>query len=308
MTSEVQWVRAQPRCLAGLRHGSEALAAAIRVRLVVLLLTAAFLAGCGSNGSPAVERVHPATSPSPSAPDTGFSGLVDIGGGRHLYAVCEGTRKPTILLEAGDESDSHQWAAVMPRLVDHARTCAYERLGVGSSDPASQCRGPADLLGDTEALLKALGETGPYVLVGHSGGGFLMADYAYAHPEQVLGLVLVETPEAINPERAPKSLLAEINCHAATNEEHRDYVAVENFAWSHRHRIGDIPMTVISNRFRPPYDDYEQPTNVRDQRGWFVLSPQARQVVVTSGHEVEETQPDLVAREIRHVLSAISRN
>ena len=72
----------------------------------------------------------------------------------------------------------------------------------------------------------------------------------------MLGLVLVETPEAINPERAPKSFLAEINCHAATNEEHRDYVAVENFVikW-HRHRIGNA-MTVISNRFGPPYDDY----------------------------------------------------
>lgn len=89
--------------------------------------------------------------------------------------------------------------------------------------------------------------------------------------------------------------------------EHRNYVAVEDYAWSHQHRIGNIPMTVISNKFSPPYDDYEQPTNVRDQRGWFALSPQARQVVVTSGHEVEENQPDLVAREILHVLSAISR-
>ena len=215
--------------------------------------------------------------------------------------------KPTILLEAGDENDISQWAAVMPRLVDHARTCAYDRLGVGSSDPASGCRGPADLLGDTEGLLKALGEKGPYVLVGHSGGGFLMADFAYAHPEQVLGLVLVETPKAIDPKRAPKSLLTDINCHRATNMEHRHYVAVENYAWSHQHRIGNIPMTVISNKFSPPYDDYEQPTNVRDQRGWFALSPQARQVVVTSGHEVEVNQPDLVVREILHVLSATSR-
>ena len=237
----------------------------------------ALMVGCASSGSAGSAGSSPsagrATSPSPPRSGTDFTGLIDIGGGRHLYAVCKGTKSPTILLEAGDESDTYQWAAVMPQLVAHARTCAYDRLGVGYSDLPSGCRGPADLLGDTEGLLKALGEEGPYLLVGHSGGGFLMADFAYAHPDRVLGLVLVETPEAINPRRAPKDVLNDINCHTASNVEHRDYVTVENYAWSHRHRIGNIPMTVISNKFNPPYDDYEQPTNVRDQRGWFVLNP-----------------------------------
>jgi hypothetical protein len=82
-------------------------------------------------------------------------------------------------------------------------------------------------------------------------------------------------------------------------------VSVEGFAWRHRHKICDIPMTVISNRYRPPFHDYEEATNVRDQRGWFVLTPQARQVVVTTGHEVEEDQPDVVAGEILRVLSSI---
>lgn len=292
------------RRLGGVRRGSRS------ARLCVSLVALALIVGCSSSGN-AGSAASPSSAggfPSRSASSKGPSGLIDIGGGRHLDVVCEGTKKPTILLEAGDESDVDQWVAVRSRLVGHARTCAYDRLGVGISDPATGCRGPADLLGDTEALLKAIGEKGPYVLVGHSGGGFLMADFAYAHPDLVLGLVLVETPEAINPERAPKSLLAEISCHAATNEEHRNYVAVENYAWSHRHRIGDVPMTVISNKFSPPYEDYEQPTNVRDQRGWFALSPQARQVVVTSGHEVEGNQPDLVAREILHVLTASIRS
>lgn len=282
---------------------------------VVATVFAVLAAGC-SGGSPAGSSGNNAGSarsssrsasqaPSPSETNGAFSGLVDIGGGRHLFAVCQGTKKPTILLEAGDESDTGQWAQVMPQLVPHARTCAYERLGVGQSDPATGCRGPDELREDTEALLEALGEKGPYLLVGHSGGGFLMADFAYAHPHDVVGLVLVETPKALNPKRAPAELLSQINCHSASNEERRDYVTVEGFAWRHRHKIGDIPMTVISNRYRPPYEDYEEPTNVRDQRDWFALSPQARQVVVTSGHEVEENQPDLVAREILRVLSSI---
>jgi pimeloyl-ACP methyl ester carboxylesterase len=279
----------------------------ITIRSAAVVATTVFAvlaAGCsGGSGSSTNEAgLVGSPSPSPSEPDGAFSGLVDIGGGRHLFAICQGAGKPTIILEAGDESDTYQWGQVMPQLARHTRTCAYDRLGVGQSDPATGCRGPDDLRHDTEALLNALGDKGPYLLVGHSGGGFLMADFAYAHPHAVAGLVLAETPKAIDPKRAGPELLSEINCHSASNQESRDYVAVENFAWRHRHKIGDVPMTVISNRYDQPYPDYEARTNVRDQRDRFALSPQARQVVVTSGHEVQDNQPDLVAKEILGVL------
>jgi hypothetical protein len=63
-------------------------------------------------------------------------------------------------------------------------------------------------------------------------------------------------------------------------------------------------MTVISNDCGDNWQNAEQKTNVRDQRGWLVLSPLARQVVVTSGHDVPENEPDLTVREILRVLSA----
>jgi hypothetical protein len=40
------------------------------------------------------------------------------------------------------------------------------------------------------------------------------------------------------------------------------------------------------------------------QRGWLVLSPLAQQVVVTSGHDVPENEPELTVREIFRVLAA----
>lgn len=265
------------------------------------------LAACG--GGPTTGHTAQArTTHSASTADSlsSRSGLVDIGGGRLVYAECAGTGSPTVLLESGDESDIFQWRLVYPNLARHARTCRYDRLGNGQSNTPTGCRELTDLRADLENLLRALGESGPYELVGTSGGGYLMAGFAYAHPQSVVGMVLVETPHAIVRQQAPPELLAELRCDSPRNQERRDYVRVENDAWSQRHRIGLIPMTVITNDYGDNYQNEEQRTNVAGQKGWLVLSPQSRQVVVTSGHDVPENEPELVIKEILRVRDAAS--
>ena len=119
----------------------------------------------------------------------------------------------------------------------------------------------------------------------------------------VAGIVLAETPHAIIPSEAPQELLDELDCRSSLNQERRDYVAVERYAWEQRHRIGRIPMTAISNDYGQSYGNEEQRTNVKDQRGWLVLSPLAKQVVVTSGHDVPENEWGLTVQEILRVLA-----
>ena len=269
--------------------------------LVLLLLV---VAACGDSDNATSSAGTSKPTPPPSTIGQEFSGLVDIGGGRKLFAECTGSGEPTVLLESGDESDHANWRLVVLGLPKQVRTCTYDRFGNGLSDPATGCRHMKELRGDLEALLRALGEDGPYLLVGTSGGGFLMAGFAYAHPDDVLGMVLVETPRALIPEQAPETLLAELKCDSPENQERRDYVDIEHEAWSQRHKIGNIPMTVISNDYGNNYSNEEERTNVAAQKGWLVLSPQARQVLVTSGHNVPENEPDLVQREILRVLKA----
>ena len=269
------------------------------------------LAACGDGGSSAGDRAAPSTSSAaavtPSASPTAtydVPELVDIGGSRQVYAHCSGEGSPTVVLESGDESDQFQWSSVLPEVARHTRVCAYDRLGNGSSDPATGCRRTEQLLADLDAMLAAVDAEPPYVLVGTSGGGFIMTSYAYEHPADTAGIVLAETPHAIIPAEAPPELLDELDCRSADNQEHRDYVAVERWAWEHRHRIGRIPMTVISNDYGETYENQEQRSNVRQQRGWLVLSPLAKQVVVTSGHDVPELEWGLTVREILRVVDA----
>jgi hypothetical protein len=131
-----------------------------------------------------------------------------------------------------------------------------------------------------------------------------MTGFAYKHLPEVRGIVLAETPHAIVAAESPPDLLAQLKCDAPANVEHRDYVSVENEAWSQRHRLGDLPMTVITNDYQGSGTNKEEQTNVQGQRGWLVLSPQARQVVVTSGHDVPENEAELTVREILRVLDA----
>jgi hypothetical protein len=286
--------------------------------VTVLVAMSLALAACGGGdtdegGSPpgSVSGTVPSGAGSISPPtlvpsvDTHeLSGSFDVGRGRHLYAECEGTGSPTILLESGDEDDLSAWRAVYPDLITETRTCRYDRLGLGSSDNPTGCRKAADFRRDTESLLAAMGIDGPLLVVGSSGGGFLMANYAYAHSDRVQGIVLVETPHAIVPGRESPDLIAALDCHTDTNIEHRDYVQIENAAWSHRHLLGRIPVSVISNDYGSSAVGAEQAHNVPEQKGWLVLSPLAQQVVVTSGHDVAENEPDLVVAEILKVLVA----
>lgn len=128
--------------------------------------------------------------------------MVDIGG-RSLRLVCEGARRPgqaLVVFEAGAYSGAADWGWLQPEIAATHRTCAYDRAGIGWSDPApSGPRDPAVLAGELSRLLAAAGETGPYVLVGHSMAGLMTRAFITAHPDQVVGLVLIDAadPSAI---------------------------------------------------------------------------------------------------------------
>jgi len=126
--------------------------------------------------------------------------LVDIGG-RRLRIVCEGPRGtgPTVILEAGAFGFAADWASVQARLTRQGvRSCAYDRAGLGYSDPGPRPRDGLAATQDLERLLVAAHEPGPYVLVGHSMAGLRVRLFAVRNPDKVAGLVLVDatTPEA----------------------------------------------------------------------------------------------------------------
>jgi pimeloyl-ACP methyl ester carboxylesterase len=138
--------------------------------------------------------------------------LVDIGG-RRLHLICEGPKEPapTVLLEAGAFGFSADWGVVQDRLAAQGlRVCAYDRAGLGLSDPGPAPRDGLAVVGDLEKLLKAAHEDGPYVLVGHSMAGLYLRLFANRNPHEVAGLVMVDaaTPESAEAPRVRKVIAA----------------------------------------------------------------------------------------------------
>jgi pimeloyl-ACP methyl ester carboxylesterase len=119
--------------------------------------------------------------------------LVDIGG-RRLRLISEGAGTPTVILEAGAGGFSAMWAAVQHEVAAFTRVCSYDRAGYGRSDPppADEPRTSARAVRDLRALLDAAQVDPPYILVGHSLGGFHVRLFTSRYPADVAGLVLVD--------------------------------------------------------------------------------------------------------------------
>ena len=118
--------------------------------------------------------------------------LVDVGGYRlHLHCVGSGS---TVILEAGGGASSLVWRRVQDELASFARVCAYDRAGIGWSDPSPRPPTPTNTSDDLRHLLERAGIAGPYVLVGHSLGGLCAQAFVFRYPDLVAGLVLVDSP------------------------------------------------------------------------------------------------------------------
>lgn len=127
--------------------------------------------------------------------------MIDVGGHR-LRLVCEGPKsdRPVIWMEAGAFSGAADFAALQQKLgAKGLRSCAYDRAGMGYSDPGPAPRDGDAIVKDLGTLVTASGERGPFILMGHSMAGLYLRQYAVQNPDRVAGLVLLDavTPEMI---------------------------------------------------------------------------------------------------------------
>lgn len=154
-----------------------------RIVLSAVIVVAAAVAGSASYNSVDLLwfRAH---NPPP--------GDIYLVNGHKMHMVCTGSGSPTIVLEAGLGNDALVWGGVQPVLAKTTRVCAYDRAGMGWSDPLPTLRDADHIATELHGLLLEAKVTGPIVLMGHSIAGIYMRDYAARYPMELAGIVFVD--------------------------------------------------------------------------------------------------------------------
>jgi pimeloyl-ACP methyl ester carboxylesterase len=145
--------------------------------------------------------------------------LIEVGGHR-MHLDCAGSGSPTVVLQPGAGGTSASMGWVAPAVASQTRVCVYDRVGRGGSEPADAPQDGARVATDLHTLLHRAGIPGPYVLAGHSFGGLYVRIFAAHYPNEVAGLVLIDSTSSQEP---AKSVVA-------STEDEDSYDGVGRFA------------------------------------------------------------------------------
>lgn len=223
------------------------------------------------------------------------------------YALIKGG-VPVVLFENGLGASMHSWDKVFPVIGKDATVFAYNRPGYGRSDPAATPRDGAHIVDELRAFLRSQGLNPPYVLVGHSLGGLYMQLFARKYPDEVHGLVLVDSTHptqmegAGSIERQPWWMRALVSV-LLTGELEKEFKSAPLTGQEvlRLPTVSNKPLIILSavdNR------DYEIVRHSNNKRADFArLYPDGRQLWVESGHFIQADKPEVVIEAIRDVLA-----
>jgi pimeloyl-ACP methyl ester carboxylesterase len=238
--------------------------------------------------------------------------LLDVGGCRlHLQSAGSGT--PTVVLEAGLGGMSSAWAWVQSETAGFTHVVSYDRAGLGWSESDVTPKTAVLAARRLRSLLQSANTPPPYVLVGHSMGGFFIRVFADLFPKEVAGLVLVD---ASHPDQQRRS--SAIETHMCTG--FRMLRGVPVLA-----RVGYIRLSGFFDSWAEGLPDkqaaeakaflssYRHLKTTRDEsRAWDTICAEVRStaglgdkplVVVTAGKDILPGHPELQSE-----LAALSSN
>jgi pimeloyl-ACP methyl ester carboxylesterase len=238
--------------------------------------------------------------------------LIDVGG-RRLDVAAAGEGSPAVVLVPGAGQPMAAWGALPGTVAAFTRVCVYDRDGMGRSDPGPRPRAAAFIVEDLHAALAGAGVVAPLVMVGHSFGGLIVRLYASRYPQEVVGLVLVDSAHEDRyppapPEGATPAEVERWQFLAGKNPE-----GLEQIASAREVRaappLPPLPLVVVSHG-RPPARPLPGMTVEameaqwqRQQRQLVGLVPGAWQITAEqSGHLVHQDQPEVVVDAIRQVV------
>ncbi|HAV76239.1 MAG TPA: hypothetical protein DCX53_02690 [Anaerolineae bacterium] len=284
------------------------------------------------------ERVEPTsaptaiatTSPTPAPRPTLPGDKIDVGG-YNLYIDCQGTGSTTVILESGLDGDVVTWKDVYPEVAKFTRVCRYDRAGLAHSDYGPIPRDAELTTEDLHTLLAKANIAPPYILVGHSFGGLLIRRYAFHYPDEITGMIFIDSlhedwwDEALEllplDSSSDSARLATFRLYLtdgwrnpAGNFESMDIPAVVEQV-RETGNFGDTPITVITagkftvlNPGLPPeLETALANLFIEEQSRLAALSTQGVQIIIPdTGHNLPRENPQPIIDAIQEMVQAIN--
>lgn len=259
------------------------------LRLLLLLCVSIALAA----GFPATAAAGP--------PSDDLEALVDVGGHR-LYVHCTGRGGPTVILEAGLGNHSGVWDLVQPAVAGFTTVCSYDRANRGRSDAGPVPRTSQTAVDELRALLRGAGVRGPYVLVGHSFGGWHAQLFARQDGGRlVTGVVLVDATPLDWP-----SVLDRFGLPTPTPNQNPEGADIRASAVEvlSAPPFPDVQLVALARTVFPPAMPPAAVTLWQQrQAAYATLSCRGVAVEVAgAGHGIHRDRPDAVIAAIEHVV------
>ena len=232
-------------------------------------------------------------------------------GGYKLRLQTAGSGTPTVILDGGLGNGLEVWSDVFREVARFTRVMAYDRAGLGESEPGPEPRSFTQMATELHKLLHNAGVPPPYVLVGHSMGAGNIRAFAHLFRQEVAGLVFVDplnvtaSKSQTETEREAASAVEEAaleNAPAGVQAEWRFLKSdgrnaqLESFG-----RPPDVPMMLlVAGRDRAPH--WEESV-LAEYGTWMVEATEGGLVLTPSStHYIQLDEPWLVVSAIRRVV------
>ena len=242
-------------------------------------------------------------------PGSTVEGLVEVNG-HDIYARCAGKGSPTVLYFTGWADDETKKGVAIATGIEAAldppvRVCSYERRNTGRSETVNGTQSPKDVIADVDGFLTALGEDGPFLLLGASFGGLVASAYAVTHPDRVAGVVLLDADAGNSYEFDKKGgfqgacLPANREADANDSLEKLDNCSLAKWIYDRRDRQPDVPLLYLAASNSP---DRGTPLDA-STKAWVATWSPGTWRVVNAPHWMDEANTKLVADAIREVIN-----
>jgi len=234
-----------------------------------------------------------------------------------LHINCAGVSAqggPTVVMDAGGYDSSEAWNKVQPEIAKFTRVCVYDRAGLGKSERQPNPSYPSQkIVNDLHTLLFNAHIVPPFVLVGHSFGGMNVRLYASEFPQEVVGMVLVDSVHEDEMTRWVAMMPPEIKQQLTDADKAQlARLAVSEGQVRAAHWHTDIPLVVLTHGVVNPGDygfqsmaEAGEKLRLQMQEALSRLSSRSKHIIAEkSGHYIQRDQPQLVIDSIRQVVEA----